>query len=493
MPTASTLVLTAYNLATGAKAVYSDQVMELEMDTIAPGGYGTMTCKVRVKDARIVPPELRLMANVAVMSGRFAVFLGRWDEPAIALQDGEGDYFELHAMGAAHCLSDEPADSTYSNQTAQFIIGQELSSRSAYLPLDQDTSQILPNNPSATFSPAFNTKTIEEKINEINPLLGDYTWGVWNHPTHRDAAGFPAWQLYWHVRDASTIAYTGYLVDEASYTIRPSVEYSYNAVQIKFRDATSDLPSSVTVKDSRLNNDNSQGNAPFPYRKLVKDLSYTHLSATEAAALANALLALYQNGGFKVEMDLEQVRNANGNLIPLATVRADANIFLPELSPFGTTITTTPKQGVNVFYIQETRYSEAGGSTPKLTISANSFFDGSAFQVARMQYIHEHLSKDGKVHHTVRAAGEQETGRCGMAFGTNSLAGDVWECGVNYKTATSTAPTSITLTGDGAPRAPVNISTTGVASITNTGFQLQLFPAANGAGRWSGSYQTVGA
>lgn len=492
MALTSGLSLVAYTTVTpGAIGYYGDAIAELTFTTVAPGGFGDLHCQLKVPNARLIPPELRPFAYVALVGGNFTAFQGRWDEPGIELSDNssDGELMPLAALGASSVMKDDPDDQAYSNQTAQSIISNEIARRAAYLPLDQDTSQILPNNPSATFSPAWNAKNLDDEINELLPILGDYQWAVWNHATHTDAAGFPTWQLYWHKRDLSTISYTGFFEDESGFTVRPAVEYSYNVVTVKYRDSSTNAPSIVTVKDSRLAGSGAQGSAPFPWRRLSKDLSGYHLSGTQATAVANALLAEYMNGGYKNEVHLTQVRDANGQEIPLWQVRADANIFLPQLSPIGTTLPTVPTAGTNLFYITETEYSEASGNAPTLTLTLDSFSDKGGFAIARLQYQIEHPQSDAKHHHHVHAAGEQYNGYGAVTWPSNAVAGDVYASGIHFGTHLTNTPSSITITTRGA----VNDRGAFYSDIQNTGFDLNDTVNVNGSGFLHASWVTVGA
>lgn len=493
----SGLALYAYNLATAARTEYAESLMDLSFSTTSMGGWGDLKATLMVNDPRNVPSELTLFSNVAVIdpsgpsynTATGSVWQGRWDEPGIALDQTNGPEYSLSALGAADVLKDEPSDASYVNTTAQTVIGTEIANRSAYLVLDQDTSQILPDNPTAQFNPSFNGKTLQDMLNELCPLLGDYVWAVWDHPKNKDTAGFPTWQLYWHVRDASTIAYTGYYENEDSYNVRPAVEYSYNAVKILYRDATTNAPSSVTVTDSRLAANKSQGSAPFPYRLLRKDLSGYKLTATEASSIANALLSQYQNGGFKITVVLTTLLDANGNPIPLWACRADRNIFLPQLAPIGQQLATSPTKNTNLFYITETRYDESAGSTPQLTLTCDSFYDTASFQIARLQYAQDQVAANGKWQEVVRASGSQISGSWGVQWGGSAVTTDTYSSTVNYGQTLSNIPTSITITVSSS----TNAKTPSVDQRTLTGFRVSVQPNANGAGNSVGTFTTVGA
>jgi hypothetical protein len=468
---------------------YSDAVDRLRFTTIAPGGYGDLTCRIKTRDARLTPPELTLMSQVALMGGDFAAFLGRWDEPGITLDQQEGDMWELTAMSAASVLQDDPDSVAYTSQTAPYILQHELARRSAYLPLSTDTSLILPNNPAALLSPVFDGKHLEDELNELIPVLGDYQWCVWGHGSQQDAAGFPLWQLVAHMRDTTTVSYVGYTEDFNNYHIKPAMEYTYNVITLKYRDITTNTPSSVTVSDTRLNANGSQGSAPYPRRKLIKDYSAYHLSATQAAAIANALLAQYQNGGWKIEVILDRVEEANGQEIPLWMVRADGNIHLPQLAQIGAQLPSAPMPQTTVFYITETVYEEQDGQPPQLTITCDSFFDKSSFQVARLQYREDHKVRSAKHRQPVTIPGENVTGQIGVQWGSASTTSFLWSASATYGSLLTNTPTSITLT----PTSTSNVGSVVTNSVTNQGFNIVVTPAAAGAGNAQYNYITVGA
>lgn len=468
---------------------YDIEVKDLRFTTLAPGGYGDLSCRIKVPNARLVPPELGLMQRVALMGADFPAFLGRWDEPGITLDQQEGDEFELTAQGAANVLQDDPDTVAYSLQTAQYILTQELSRRSAYLPISSDYSAVLPTNPATQFSPVFDGKNVEDVYNELVPVLGDYQWLVWGHPTQRDAAGFPAWQMLAHARDTSTVSYTGYGEDLDNYRVKPAMEYTYNVVQLLYRDISTNTPSSVTVSDSRLAGNGAPGSAPFPRRKLRKDYSAYHLSGAQATALANALLAQYQNGGWKITVVLDRLLDANGREIPLWMCRADTNIVLPQLAPIGAQLPTTPTANTNVFYITETEYSENDGQSPQLTVTCDSFYDKSSFQIARLQYREDHKIRSAKTRQNMTIPGEQATGDFTIYWPPTSGVGDDYAVSVTYGTLLSNTPTSLSRT----ITASSNYFATFVQAITNQGFWAQAASNAAGSGYVSEHYTTVGA
>lgn len=514
-----TLALYCYNLAQNAVVDYSALAEDLTFTSNSPGGYGDLHCTIKVQNARLLAqhPELALFARVAVMDGPTAVWLGRIDEPAIVLDSSNGDEVELHAMGLADALKDDPNDYTYQGSTAQAVLIDQLTGttygRNVTLTgtsgwLDSDTSLVLPTNPSGTYFEAYPAYTMEQILNDLLGSIGDYTYTVFAHPSanlasgaHVDTLGFPKGVLAVHARDLSTVSYTGYLADEDSHDIRPSVEYAFNAVRLKYRDATTQQPASVTVADSRLSLATfggqyipaGQGTAPFAWRCFAKDLTNLTLSSTQATAVANAILNDNLNGGSKIQVKLARVCDANGKSIPLWQVRADANIFLPELAPLAQQLPTAPTaynavQGGNVFYITETEYSESSGQTPLLTVTCNSFSDKSTFQFNRLQLQAEAKLRAVKVPVVVAATGAAETGTCGVQWGGTALAADLYGASVNFKTVLSSAPSSVTLTNTTI----LNANTPGAQNVSAFGFLFNVKVTANGPGFWFGSYKTVG-
>ena len=352
-----------------------------------------------VGDTKKIPAHLRPFANISVVAGQDCIWQGRWDEPGWATDGAsqDGEWFNLSGMGAGACLQDDAQDWTYTTQTAtQILTDQIVTQRSAYIPLSQDLSQMLPDSPTSQFTRTYSLATIEQICNDLilgivspNNGKGDYSWGVWNHATAKDLAGFPTWQLYMAQRDTATCSWMAWESDIQARDIRPSLEYSYNGVTVKYKDSTSGTVTNTTKLDSRLNIDKSQGTAPFPFRRLPKDLSTLRLSSTQADALADALLAQYKDGGYKISLTLTGVRDALGNPKELFRVRAGQNIFLPTVSLSQPIIPTGMAPNVNMFWITDVTYREQQGQAPQLSISCSSFTDTAAFQIARLQYDQE--------------------------------------------------------------------------------------------------------
>lgn len=486
----SQFTIWAYNLANPtAKQDITPYITDITFDTAAQGGYGTLTARMVTKNARLLPPELFLFSNVAVMAGPFPCFLGRWDEPGSVIGDGtsDGDTFELTAQGAATCLADDAQDTSYSAQTAAQIVTNQYTvgspSRSYYLLIDSDTSQIFPNGVVSTYNKAYTGKSFADVLADVIGTEGDYSYQVWGHGRNRDAAGFPTWQLFIHPRDTTTTSFMALHEDITNVDVRPSVEYSYNVVTLNYKDSTTLLPATITVADSRLTANYAQGSAPFPMRRLRKDLTTTQLSSSEASSLANAYLTQYQNGGFKITVDLAFVRDATGTPIPLWRVRGDGNIYLPDLAPITATLPFAVSANVNQFYVQTTNYQEQNGQTPTLEIVCNSFSDEAAFQLAKLQYNSDLATQNLKSQAIVTQPGQPEKGFCGGSLQASGASQSV-QVGVNFKTVLSSTPSSVTLTSVSS----TNVSGVTYGNLAPTGFTLTITSTAAGFTSWQGSY-----
>jgi hypothetical protein len=482
------LSLYAYNLSTATQSARSNIgpfLEDLTMTTNAPGGFGRLTGKYYIKNTRTLPPEFNIMANVALMEGPQGIWLGRWDEPGIALSDNNGDYFDLSAIGAGDCLKDDPNDFSYSAQTAKAMLADQITQRSAYLPLSTDTSRILPDNPSGTFTKGTNGMTFEQFLNDVLAGLGDYTWGVWGHVRDVDASGLPKWQLYVHSRDTATTTYQIIESDIQSARLRPAAEYSYNVVTLLYKDSTTFLPSSVTVRDSRLAANLAQNTAPIPARRDRLDYSNLLLSATQANTIANARLAAFKNGGWKIEVVLSNVRNAAGNSIPLWQCQADGNLFSPAIATWAATQPFGPVSLSNQWYITQTSYQESRNGSSTLTVTLSAFEDTAAFQLAKLQYQQQMDDANKRTTGLIQSAGIPEMGYAAASAPSTATAGTQWTASINFKATMVNTPT-ITLSGTAS-----NCSATAV-NITQFGFTLRITTTGNGAASWTGTYQTVG-
>ncbi|MFI5274437.1 MAG: hypothetical protein ACHQ4H_15500, partial [Ktedonobacterales bacterium] len=321
---------------------YGEQIEALEVTSVAPGGFGDLACVLKLPDARLPRPELALFSRVCLRDGLFTVFGGEWSDPAQVLDGGVGEYVLLSALGGGTALRDDPDDAAYNTATtAQAIIAAEFAKRATSLPLDQDQSAVLPAAPVSGFTPVYDGYNLEEILHDLMGALGDYVWTVYDHPRHTDAAGFPTWQLAAHPRDTNTTHYTASGADLAAWRVMPSAQRAYNVIEVAYVDPIAG-PGVVTVADPRLAGDGSQGSAPFRRRKLRRNLDHLPLTGAQAATIASAWLATYRNPTNKVEVELRAVRDASGNPLPLHQVRADRNLFIPELAVRGQQLSGGP-------------------------------------------------------------------------------------------------------------------------------------------------------
>lgn len=113
----------AYPLITGE---YGEQIEALEVTTVAPGGFGDLTCLLKLPDARLPRPELQVFSRVCLRDGPFTVFSGEWSDPALVLDAAAGEHILLSALGGGTALRDDPDDSAYTTATtAQGILAAE--------------------------------------------------------------------------------------------------------------------------------------------------------------------------------------------------------------------------------------------------------------------------------------------------------------------------------------------------------------------------------
>ncbi len=470
---------------------YGAEVEELEFTTVAPGGFGDLACGLRQAGARIPRPELGLFGRVCLRDGAFTAFQGEWSDPALVLDEAGGEYLWLTALGAGTCLRDDPDDAAYTAPaTAQSILAAELARRAAYLPLDQDTAAILPNQPTATFTPVYDGANLEEILHDLMGALGDYTWAVYDHPSHTDGAGFPTWRLQAHPRDLATTSYIALGEDIASWRVAPSAERAYNVAQVAYVDPASG-PGVVTVSDPRLNSDGSQGSAPFRRRKLRRSLGNLPLTAAQATTIAQAWLAAYSQPTSKVEMVLRAVRDANGAPIPLSHVRADGALFTPELAARGQTLSTGPQPGVNQFYIVETKYHETADGDITLSLQLDNYADRVEGLLARLRLTDDAQRRRRGVYRLTQSPGAQQMGFAAIRAPSAS-AGQTVGAGVSFIPTLSRTPTGLTFT----PISATNVAsgpTITAGSLTPWGCEITVIAAASGAVAWSGTWTTVGA
>lgn len=486
----SNLALWAYT-APGAPgpvqmAEYGGAIEGLEFTTVAPGGFGDLACILKLSDARIPRPELALFSRAVLRDGLFTCFSGEWADPALILDPAHGDYVLLSALGGGVALRDDPDDSNYSLKTAQQIVASEFTKRAAYLAIDSDTSQVFPTNPAATFSPAYDGYNLEEILHDLSGALGDYTWSVYEHPLHEDTQGFPTWRLEAHQRDTTTTHYTAYASDILSWRVAPSAQRAYNAVQVCYTDVANG-PAQITVSDARLGGGGAQGSAPFRRRKLRRGLGRMPLTSTQATAIANAWLASYQNVTNKVEVELSRVRDGYGNVIPLHQVRADKNLFVPELAVRGQQLSGGPNPGVNQFYIVETSYRETASGDVRLALQLDNYADKGSALVSQLQLAYDASRRSRGSVRPVVSVGVPVIVPCGATL-SNQAAGATVNIIVPWGAALSKTPTSVTLSNVTS----TNASGISAGSPSIYGFTLTWTVTAAGATSVSALATSVG-
>jgi hypothetical protein len=458
----------------------------LEITSVAPGGFGDLACIVKLPQARIPRPELAIFARVLCTDGPFCVFAGEWADPALVLDGHNGEYVMLSALGGGVGLRDDPDESVYTSTTAQAIIAAEFTKRVNYLSVDADQSLVLPSAPASVFSPIYDGASLEEILHDLCFDLGDYTWAVWDHATHRDGAGYPTYQLSVHPRDTTTTAYTALPDDIASWRVTPSQQRAYNVVEVAYVDVTGG-PAKVSVSDPRLGALGSQNLAPFRRRKLRRSLGRAPLTAAQATTIAQAWLAAYENVSNKVEIVLRSVRDANGVPLPLHQVRADRNLFVPELAVRASvSLPLSPTPATNQFYIVETIYREISNGDVTLTLLLDNYADAAASQLARLTLAYDAALRQRGTFRTVISPGTPVVGPAGAAF-SNEAAGGFVGVVVSFPGVLPAVPSNVLLT----PTGLLNATAAGTDGITRYGFRLHWTAVAAGATAWIGTYQTV--
>lgn len=247
----------------------------------------------------------------------------------------------------------------------------------------------------------------------------------------------------------------------------------------------------MTVADPRLGADGSQGSATFRRRKLRRNLGRLPLTGSQAGAIANAWLATYSNPTNKVEVELGGVRDANGRPIPLHQVRADANLFVPELAVRGQRLTSGPVAGVNQFWIAESAYHETAGGDVRLTLQLDNYADHAAALVARLQIAGEARERARGVYRAVQSPGAQQTGYVAIRAPSAS-AGQTLGVGVSFVPVLSNTPTSLSFAQIAATNVVSGPSVT-PGSMTRYGCEVTVTAAGSGPVVWTGTYTTIGA
>lgn len=482
-------------------ADYSRFVESLKFTTLQPGGFGQLTCKINVANARIPRYELALFSHIVVVAPSgyqtssnkpMAIWIGEMTQPELS-GDERGDYINIQALGIGNCLRDDPRNVTYTAQTAAQIMNSEMTTnnRNLWMPISTDQFAIFPDNPATSLSPSYMGFSMEDIVNDVCLLSGDYAWGVWAHPSQVDSYGFPLGELQIHLRNSTTVNYQAYgaTKDVYSYRITPSADRAYNAMTIYTTDpSNANNYNSSTTTDSRLASNRTQGLAPFRFRRYLQDYTgTTTVTASEASSIESTQLGIMKNPTNKIQMVLRQVRNAAGALIPLWAVQADNNINVPELAQRAQQLAKQPTAGVNLFYILSTEYAEDSSGAMALTLQCDNWYDYAQTRLARLELAAYRKAMAGTTTAQVQALGAPSTGNCGFQA-YNASAGATFGQFVTYLVQLAATPTSITLSGG----ITTNAASIAASSVTNTGFFFSWTASASGNTEATRAYQTVG-
>lgn len=485
---------------------YGQQMEQLHMTSVMPGGAGQLTARLKIADARQYHPEFALFSKVELRDGPETVWFGEVSQPVQSLRT-DSEFVQLTALGAGNTMRDDPHASAFGNRTVQQMARQELLNNNATngtvrktLRLDPDTSGIFADNPAGTYSPVYDNRTHEEELTDICVLASTtttvYTWRVRPHPTNRDAVGFPTAQLVTEVKDVATTHWTASVAlrEVRQYDVGPSADRAYNFVTCAYDSGAGGI-GSVQAKDSRLAADFSQGSAPFPCRHLHKDLTgISTATSTQAQNIANAYLSQYQDGPQSGWAILGAIRDANGNPAELWAVRAGQNIFIAELAVRGQTLTglnspttgAVAVPGLNQFYIMQTEYQEDQTSAT-LRVTLDNFTDRAGDQIARLSAAVDAMNRSRKVTSLFQAPGAPQSGQ-GACSAVATAAGQTIANAIQFVPRLSTVPTA----GQIAVTTLANTNTNGTPTVSNIsadGAVVSVLSSAAGSALYVFSYK----
>lgn len=496
----SGLTVYLYTLNPGTSSAVSQNVApileNLTMSWVAPGGFGQLTGIVMLKSAKIPRPQFGLFSRVAVMDGPFCVWLGELTQPAYGIDQTNGDYIKLTALGIGDALRDNPGRYSYTNQTAQQIAQAQLSAHtggsdnSLTALISTDNTQLFPDNPSNLITQVYAGRNMEEILSDAALQAGDYNWGTEADPIKKDTiAGFPLGRVFARARSLSTVDYTASLQkrDLIGSEFSPTADRAYNAIEIDYNNGTSGV-GAATSTDSRLAGDLSQGTAPFRYRKYLRDLSgMSVVNGTIAASIASTQLGLFKNPTYTGSASLRRARDASGARIPLWQVQAGKNLFVPELAIQGQQLPTTPTQNVNLFWISQATYREDTTGNQTLDLQLGYQSAAADVQIARLQMASDAIARSNQIATVVQAQGAPMRGQYAISF-SNGVAGQTIGNAVEFPALAYQAPTSLTLSSI----ASSNIGALSVTDLTAVGAFIFGSVSANGAGYARGTYKTNG-
>lgn len=474
---------------------YAEEVTNLSMNSVAPGGYGTLTATLKFANTLTPRPELGLLARVAVLAGQDVVWLGEISDAPKKVDD-QDESITFSALGIGNWLRDDPQSTSYTSQTMAQILTTELSNRAAYSILSSDLSQVVPTNAATVYSPAYAANTLEEVINDLVTLDGDDYWGVeCPVPTEGnplDAGGIPKARLVVHARDLTTVSYrASFAAGEISaYSVAQDLGRCYNVVQIQYQDASQSPPVGVvTYSDPRLAGSGAQSGAPFRRRVFYRSMTGVN-TATKALCqtIANTYGAQMQNITNKVSFTLRAIRDNNGAPLDLWRVMADGNIAVPELYQGMSTWPTAFTAGGNEFYIMSATYSESDQGDAHLTLECDNYADRAEILIARLTAAADYGRRVGAATTgVVQLSGANETGVCGFSVFANA-ASQVFTQQVMFRAIMTKVPISVTLSSTSL----TNATSFTVSNITVYGFRISFTSSGSGVASAFGIYTTSG-
>lgn len=471
----------------------SELVNDLAFSTVSPGGFGDLSMTVKLKNARLPQPQFSLFARVAVMYGATCLWLGEITNPAFGMDQSNGEYVKIQALGMGNGLRDDPGTFSYTNTKAQAIAIAQLQLRTVTykeLPLDSDTSQLFPDNPSALLNLVYDGRNMEEVITDVALQVGDYDWGVEAHPINKDFTGvIPTGRVYARARDTTTTHYTAYLKDGDvyQYEFTPTADMAYNIMDNAYTNGAGGVAHYI-AQDNRLNTDHSQGAAPFRWRRYQRDFTgISTVDSAQATTIGNTQLALYKNVTYKGTLSLRRVRDANHVIQELYTVQAGKNIYVPELAILGAQLPTSATPNVNQFYIKSAKYSENQSGLQQMQLDLGYYRDDAAIRIAQLQLAADAAQRGGKSTGTVQALGAPITGFVGWNF-SNAISGQYSGSAAQFPAICSQTPTSLTLTGV----ANTNVGSVTANFFTNVGCMVFGPAVSSGGGEYGATYQTNG-
>src|SRR5579859_1662371 len=200
----SGLAVYAYSvIGYGQRKDYAPLLDELEFASVAPAGCADMTGRILLPTTRLPYSELGILQRIAVQVPGGAVvepgtalpaplgtvYQGEISDTEIGL-DANGEYISLSAQGYGASLRSDAITTSYLNQSIQAIAIDQITGHSrpgfglpsGYgLPFDADTTQLFPDNPAGTISPAYARQNIEEVLLDLCAQAGtsalDYIFG----------------------------------------------------------------------------------------------------------------------------------------------------------------------------------------------------------------------------------------------------------------------------------------------------------------------------